>query len=69
VVALGAGILFLIFAAIFLHTWFNRGYMADVFMAMFATCGIFALGVFAVNGWSMVYLRRASIRELFDAKR
>ncbi|MBC8875526.1 MAG: hypothetical protein H8E44_39370 [Planctomycetes bacterium] len=69
VVAIGAGILFLVFAALFLHTFINGGYMADVFMAMFATCGLFALGVFAVNGWSMIYLRRAKIRELFDAKR
>ena len=69
VVAIGAGIFFLIFAALFLDLWFNGGYMADVFMAMFATFGVFALGVFAVNGWSMIYLRRASIRELFDANR
>ena len=69
VVAIGAGIFFLIFAALFLHTFINRGYMADVFMAMFATFGVLALGVFAVNGWSMIYLRRANIRKLFDANR
>lgn len=69
VVALGAGIFFLVFAAAFLDGWFNGGYMVDVFMAMFAICGVFALGVFVVNGWSMIYLRRASIRELFDANR
>ena len=69
VVGIGAGIFFLVFAAWFLDGWVNGGYMADVFMAMFATCGLLALGVFAVNGWSMIYLRRASIRKLFDAKR
>ena len=69
VVALGAGIFFLIFAAGFSDLWFNGGYMADVFMAMLATYGVLALGVFAVNGWSMIYLRRARIRKLFDAKR
>lgn len=69
VVALGAGICFLIFAVGFLDVWINRGYMADVFMGMFAIFGAFALGVFAVNGWSMIYLRRARIRDLFDATR